>query len=92
MTYRTKISERGQIVLPVELRRAYKISDGSVIRLEPDGEGRIVLHVAKPFDEQLAEIRAYAKKKLQGKSPVTDEEIDEISARAAVERYRRSFE
>src|SRR3954469_9429606 len=39
---------RGQMVIPAEARRQAKISQGDVVEVQPDGDGRIVLIRLEP--------------------------------------------
>jgi len=47
MTYTAKVSQKGWIVIPAELRRRYGIDAGMVVRLVPEEDGIEVIPAMK---------------------------------------------
>jgi len=42
-THRSRISSKGQVVIPAELRREHGLKEGTEVVFEEDDQGRIVL-------------------------------------------------
>lgn len=55
---KTTITKKGQIVIPVELRRKYDISAGTTIRVDDD-DGKIILTPVTP--DYIGELRGITK-------------------------------
>ena len=53
--YRSRVSSKGQVVIPVELRREKGLQEGTEVVFEEDAEGRIVL--SPPAYEQIYKLR-----------------------------------
>jgi AbrB family transcriptional regulator, stage V sporulation protein T len=53
VTYNAKVISGGKIVIPAELRRHLGISDGDILVLEKEGEGRVVLKTYKQLVREI---------------------------------------
>jgi len=82
----TKVSSKGQIVLPLSVRTRRKWEPGTTLVVEETPQG-VLLRAAKPFPpttfEEVAGILQY-----KGK-PKTLEEMDEAIAKGVRERHAR---
>jgi bifunctional DNA-binding transcriptional regulator/antitoxin component of YhaV-PrlF toxin-antitoxin module len=84
----TRVTEKGQITLPVEARERTTTKPRDPLRVQLVGDA-IVVENNRDWAQRTAGIfRKYA----EGKPPITDDEIDEAVAQAAIDRYLRSFE
>jgi AbrB family looped-hinge helix DNA binding protein len=51
----TKISSKGQMILPARIRKKYKLKAGSVVGVdEQDGKITVIPNPQNPYDEMLA--------------------------------------
>jgi AbrB family looped-hinge helix DNA binding protein len=55
------VTSRGQLVIPAELRRQYKIEDGTRVRFENTGLGILVRPITDEYIESVKGILADAK-------------------------------
>jgi len=82
----TRVSSKGQVVLPLSVRQSRKWRAGTELIVEETREG-VLLRVAKPFPpttlEEVAGILQY-----KGK-PKTLEEMDEAIRKAVRDRHAR---
>jgi AbrB family looped-hinge helix DNA binding protein len=84
----TKVTRKGQITIPIEIRKELDIREGDHL-LVRKVDDKIILENNRDWVARTAGIfKAYA----VGLPPLTDEDIDQASADAAVERYERAFE
>jgi AbrB family looped-hinge helix DNA binding protein len=84
----TKVTRKGQITIPIEIRKELDIREGDhlLVRKEDD---KIILQNNRDWVTRTAGIfKEYA----VGMPALTDEDIDQASADAAIERYDRAFE
>lgn len=95
MTYRAKVISGGKIVIPAELRRQMGISDGDVLVLEEEGEGRVVL---KTYQQVVREIQDEVRRMIPPGVSLVDDliaerrrefEMEEREIREAEERRVR---
>jgi antitoxin PrlF len=49
LRYRSRLSSKGQVTIPIEVRQKLALESGDVVVYEIDGE-RVLLHRAEPFD------------------------------------------
>jgi AbrB family looped-hinge helix DNA binding protein len=85
----TQLSSKGQVVLPLSIRRNQKWEPGTQLTVEETAHG-VLLRPAKPFPPTtLDELMAILEKnKYQGK-PKTLEEMDEAIAIGVKDRHAR---
>ena len=83
----SRFTRKGQITVPVEIRRSLGFEEGDEVVIR-EVDGTVVLESPTSIFNRTAGIFA---KHVRGRI-VTDEEIDEVSAQAAVERYLKAFE
>ena len=78
------VTAKGQFTIPKAVREQWGLAKGGQVRLTLEDENRVVL---SPKQVRLADLAG-----MLGKPPrsLTLEEMDEVIAKAAVERYRRS--
>jgi antitoxin PrlF len=82
--YHAKVTSKGQITLPAELRAKLKLMPGSRVDFEERPDGSFVIR------RKTGDIRElYGFIKYDG-PPVSIEEMNEAVAQAAVERFERS--
>ena len=55
----TKVSSKGQVVIPLEMRKGFKEGDKLVVI---NSDGKLILKKANSFDEQLQEDLEFAKR------------------------------
>lgn len=82
----SKITSKGQITIPLEIRRKLQVSTGDRIRFREDADGRIVVERLPRSALELAGILHNPDRK-----PLTLEEMRAFPD-AALERYERSFD
>lgn len=88
----TRLSTRGQVVIPKELREIYRWKEGQELEVIDTGDG-VLLRARKArqvgsWGDVIGCLSHYA----EGKPPVTDEQMEAAIRESAVERYRRSLE
>jgi AbrB family looped-hinge helix DNA binding protein len=49
LRYRSRLSSKGQVTIPIEVREKLNLEAGDVVVYEIEGE-RVLLHRAEPFD------------------------------------------
>lgn len=88
----TKVSTRGQVVIPKDLRESYDWKVGQKLDVIDTGEG--VLLKARPASETASwnDVVGCLGHLARNKPPVTDEEMNAAVRKKAVERYRRSLQ
>jgi AbrB family looped-hinge helix DNA binding protein len=86
----TKVSTRGQVVIPKDLRETYRWQTGQELDVIDTGEGLLLkarsTGQAVSWDEVAGCLRHLAK----GKSAPTDEQMRAAVRQMAAQRYRRS--
>jgi AbrB family looped-hinge helix DNA binding protein len=85
---KAKVSSKGQVVIPIALRRKFGIKIGDMVDLIVEEDGiKIVPVKEKVKAKDLAGIFSkYAK----GEGIPTDKRIEEITEKEAVKRYKKS--
>jgi AbrB family looped-hinge helix DNA binding protein len=75
MTYTSTLTSKGQTTIPVALREMLGLKEGDELRFEKR-EGGMLVKREKSFEERLAELHAYAKKRREetGTKPIADYE------------------
>ncbi len=86
MTFTVSITSQGQISIPAKLRRKLGLnkSKKALIREE---NGELVVKPVKDFLELAGSLKEYAK----GKRPLSNENLDEIVARAIADEYKEKL-
>ena len=83
--YHAKVTSKGQITLPVELRAKLKLGPGSRVDFEEQPDGSFVL---RRKTRDIGEL--YGLLKYDG-PPVSLEDMDKAMRAAVVERFKRSI-
>ena len=95
MKYSTTMTTKGQVTVPVAIRRKLALKPGAIIDFELKGDAAIV--TANDWKAGLAEIQSeiQAHLKKHNIKPLSDEELDDAINQAAqagaIERYQRSL-
>ena len=84
--FRATVTSKGQVTIPVELRRAMGVREGDklLFELEPDGTVQL-----RPTKYPTIESLAGAAGKLPAGRTLRDEEMGQIAADEAVDAYLR---
>lgn len=97
MTYSTTLTSKGQITIPVEIRRSLGLKTGESVRFKLGRDNEAILQKndwKQGFDELHKKVAAHLKKR--NLKPLADDKLEEAinrsSKRAAISRYRRSLE
>ena len=78
-----RVSTKGQIVLPAEMRRRYGMEPGTVVEVVDAGDHVVVVpHLTEP----VAELRGILGRKTEGEKPLTEALLESRRAEAARER------
>lgn len=89
---RTRLSTRGQVVIPKELRDACRWKEGQELDVIDTGDG-ILLRARKPRQvRSWADVAGCLGHLAQGRPPATDEQIHVAAREMAARRYLRSLE
>ena len=82
--FEVPVTNKGQLTIPKEIRQRLGLSKGGTARLTLEEDDRVLL---SPKQARLSDLAG-----MLGKPPrsLTLEEMDEVIARAAMERYRRT--
>jgi antitoxin PrlF len=96
MTYSTTITSKGQVTIPVDIRRRLGLKAGASIRFKL-AQNQVILEKndwKSGFDELHKEVADHLKK--HNIKSLNDEELDnainDASEQAAIERYQRGLE
>ena len=85
----TKLSSKGQVVLPLSIRRKRRWDAGTQFTVEETKDG-VVLRAAKPFaPTNLDEVIAFLEKNKYKGKPKTLKEMDEAIAIGVRDRHAR---
>jgi AbrB family looped-hinge helix DNA binding protein len=83
-SHEATVTAKGQITIPAEIRERLGVGVGDTLRFETDAEGRVTLAPAKLSIRRMFGMLGKPRRSL------TLEEIDDVIADAAVERFRRA--
>lgn len=87
MTATTKLSAKGQVVIPADVRRALGLKPGQTLQVRQTGSGVMLTPVLEKSGRSTDEILAELRKIYTHKGPpVTLEEMDEAIGRMFAER------
>ena len=89
MNVRAKVSSKGQVVIPKQIRDGLGITDGTEVEFVPQGRGFLVQPV-EDFDPRYPEVPAgeFLKHVVRINKPFpTDEEIDQAMLAEAARRF-----
>lgn len=89
MTYYSTVTSKGTITLPAEMRKKLHAKPGVKLAIEYVNN-QVVVRPAVDLDALRAKARECMRK--QGIAPVTDDQITDAFAQAAIERYQRSLQ
>jgi antitoxin PrlF len=96
MTYTTTLTTKGQVTIPVAIRRNLGLKAGESVRFKLDDNNRVMVEKndwKQGLDELHKEVAAHLKKHTI--KPLSDEELDDAvnqaAEQAATERYQRSL-
>ncbi|HXH27092.1 MAG TPA: AbrB/MazE/SpoVT family DNA-binding domain-containing protein [Candidatus Acidoferrum sp.] len=83
----TTITTKGQITLPIELRRRLHVRPGMKVTLSYQNDS-IVIHPAVDLDDLRARAKAHMKKR--GIGPITEEQIDNAWASSVTQKHKKA--
>ena len=89
MTYYRTVTSKGQVTIPAAIRKRLNIKAGQLVPFSIDKKGNAVIEPVPDIEAIREANRRFMKDR--GLKPVTDEQIDEIMAEAAIKRYKRSL-
>jgi AbrB family looped-hinge helix DNA binding protein len=84
---KSRLSSQGQVTIPKHIREHLGIDAGDEIVFAPSDKGVVLRPKRKGFDHIMGILAEYA-----GDRPISDDEISDAWAQAAVERYERTLE
>ena len=97
MTYTTNMTSKGQVTIPVTIRRSLGLNAGESVRFKVDNNSQVIIEKndwKKGLNKLHQEVAAHLKE--NNIKPLSDEELDnainEAAEQAATERYKRSLE
>jgi AbrB family looped-hinge helix DNA binding protein len=82
----TRLSSKGQVVLPSSFRRAHNWRAGTVFAVEETAEGVLLKPLADAGHTRIEDVAGCLKPR---RPPVSVEEMDEAIARETAERHAR---
>lgn len=88
----TKVSTRGQVVIPKELRRSHRWDAGQALDVIDTGEGLLLKARSSGKSASWKSVVGCLSHLAKGKSVATDDEMHAAVRSMAAKRYRRSRE
>ena len=85
---KAKVFGKGQVVIPVALRRKFGIKIGDMVDLMVEEDGIKIVPVKEKVEAK--DLAGIFNKYAKGKGIPTDKRIEEITEREAVKRYKKS--
>lgn len=85
MMHTTSLTSKGQVTIPKDIREKLGLKPGDRVIFDQAKDGTVQVRRAQHAEEIAGMLKQYAR----GQAPAK-QEIKEISAQAAVERYERS--
>lgn len=85
--YHSTVTAKGQTTIPKAIREKLNLKPGDRIDFVVEADGRVVL---RPRNKRLEDFIGILHR--PGQRPISVEEMDEGIAKAAAERYERSFD